>query len=110
MTAPWMAPVTEFSLQLAAMADRYESPVCTTRDIRDWWTSEDVDERELATAYCRDCPVAAACLAEGRRIRATVGVWGGVDLGAGQGRPRAKPRAGRRERTIHDCPPAHEGG
>lgn len=47
---------------------------------RDLWTSEDEAWRRDAAALCLECPVIEECRLLGEAVKATAGVWGGVDF------------------------------
>lgn len=57
------------------------------------WTSEALDDRVEAVEACQWCPVLTACLAAARTIKASSGVWGGVDLEPGARRAVRRPAA-----------------
>ena len=48
---------------------------------RDWWTSDLAEDRARAAVLCLDCPpdVREACRALADQVKATAGVWGGLD-------------------------------
>ncbi len=67
-------------LALLALSDRSQPTPCH-RDptTRDYWTSDDRDEREAVTASCSGCPVYTQCAAAADEAREPWGVWAGVD-------------------------------
>ncbi|MGA4670053.1 WhiB family transcriptional regulator [Propionibacteriaceae bacterium Y1923] len=57
-----------------------EEPICAEATNRDWWISDDHEQRTLAGRLCRLCPIADACTAEALDFGAVAGVWGGHDF------------------------------
>ena len=47
----------------------------------DGWTSEDRDERALAARCCAGCPLSDPCRVLADELKASFGVWAGVDRG-----------------------------
>lgn len=66
---------------LVDMAEKGRRPICGEyRDRgRDWWTSDDYEEREAAAHLCRGCELLALCEAVAAEERAAYHVWAGVD-------------------------------
>ena len=52
----------------------------------DGWTSEDYDERALAARCCAGCALFDPCRVLADELKASFGVWAGVDRGPGRGR------------------------
>jgi WhiB family redox-sensing transcriptional regulator len=77
---------------------RPAEPVACQREDPELWFSESPSHLELAKAYCRRCPLRAACLAGAVDRAEPWGVWGGeiFDNGViiaqkrGRGRPRKR--------------------
>lgn len=70
---------TELQTALHALADVGRRTPCADPARRNWWTSDNPDERTQATKLCELCPAFNAChnVAVARRER--WGVWAGRD-------------------------------
>lgn len=69
--------IERLTLTLAdAVAARIWIP-CARGDL---WTSDDPSERQDGAELCSLCPATAECRAAGEAIKATHGVWGGIDM------------------------------
>lgn len=55
---------------------------------RDEWISESVEDRVEAVEACTYCAVIDQCSATAKAIKATSGVWAGIDLEPGARRRR----------------------
>ena len=75
-----MLTPSALTLALVDLAKHGQRPPCGEADCREWFTSDDPDERKRAAILCRICPLTRECLREGLETRATAGVWGGHDL------------------------------
>ena len=64
---------------LLALLERGQTPPCRRSRHRDYWTSDDREEREYAAASCRMCPLLADCRAAADEAKEKFGVWAGVD-------------------------------
>jgi len=54
--------------------------VCSDTAVKDFFLSEDVEERSLASRLCRLCPIRAECLAAAIANGERFGVFGGRDF------------------------------
>ncbi|HEY5843532.1 MAG TPA: WhiB family transcriptional regulator [Mycobacterium sp.] len=63
---------------------------------RDWWTSDDNDERTAAAFHCASCPVLGLCAAYADDARESHHVWAGVDRGKRTKPPRRSTDNARR--------------
>lgn len=64
---------------LLAMAADGERPPCGDGETSAYWTSEDRTQLTQAAAWCAGCPVLRECGAAADEIKATAGVWAGVE-------------------------------
>ena len=62
--------------------------------------AESPDDVETAKAFCRECPVRAACLAGALERRELWGVWGGELFLSGAMVPRKRPRGRPRKTDV----------
>jgi WhiB family redox-sensing transcriptional regulator len=87
-------PSGDLSLDTLPKELRDELP-CRVQD-PDLWFAEAPAELERAKAFCRSCPVRAACLLSALERSEPWGVWGGEIFDAGvviaRKRPRGRPR------------------
>lgn len=73
---------------LADLADCDRRTPCQTEPGRDYWLSEDRDERQMAAGWCEPCPVFDLC-GQAADIRGErFGVWAAVDRSP---RPAGRP-------------------
>lgn len=70
---------------LFTVLDGQPPPCAAAPDV---WTSDHADDLLVAAESCAGCPARVPCLAYGRAVGATAGVFGGVDLTARDGRRR----------------------
>jgi WhiB family redox-sensing transcriptional regulator len=87
-------PPSEFTFDTLPKEYRDQLP-CRVQD-PDLWFAEAPVELERAKAFCRSCPVQAACLRSALDRAEPWGVWGGEIFEAGaviaRKRPRGRPR------------------
>lgn len=74
-----MSAAADLNEALVAMAARGVRPHCGHRETWAYWTSQDRDELAQAAAWCVGCPVFARCAAAADELKATAGVWAGVE-------------------------------
>ncbi|SDS21639.1 Transcription factor WhiB [Friedmanniella luteola] len=77
--------LTRALVQLASRGDR---PRCGDPVTRDYWTSDNNQERKHAAAWCAGCPVLNLCSAAADETSERFGVWAGVDR-----TPRPRPES-----------------
>jgi hypothetical protein len=79
---PFRMAQAEYELHVALvdLAHDNSSPRCTQIDGA-MWTSEDVADRDAASALCLGCPVLGLCAAAADSRDERWGVWGGRDRG-----------------------------
>ena len=75
MTARGITPSTPAWLALAEALDTTPS-LCKGMPE---WTSEDVEDRQVAARACRSCPVLQLCQVAAESTGEDFGVWAGVD-------------------------------
>ena len=69
-----------FTQALINLRDRGQTPPCRRSQLtRDYWTSDNAEERAYAAASCGMCPVLADCHAAAVEANERFGVWAGVD-------------------------------
>lgn len=73
---------------LLAMAQRDERVRCSDPITHNMWTSDDQRDRQIAVAWCADCPVIRECGAAADARDERWHVWGGRDYTKQRG-PRA---------------------
>jgi hypothetical protein len=78
-----------FNRALITMAARGERPRCSDPIDHQLWTSEDQQDRDIATAWCTGCQVLAICHQAADERDERWGVWGGRDRSARPGRKKA---------------------
>lgn len=64
---------------LMSMASKGDKPRCAWPDMREWFTSDDPEERARAARRCHSCPIFTECAAVGEDE--SWGIWAGVDRG-----------------------------
>ncbi len=79
--------------------DEDEELPCRVQD-PELWFAEAPAELEQAKAYCRQCPLQAACLAGAVERREPWGVWGGEVFERGVVIPRKRPRGRPRKSEV----------
>jgi Transcription factor WhiB len=78
--------MTALSDALLSLTRRDKRPPCTHDPDR--WTSDDRWQRDSAVRSCQSCPLIAPCVDYANQIKATHGVWGGVDYTKATRTPR----------------------
>lgn len=66
-------------MALVSMAAEGSRPRCAEGTDRNWWTSENADERAHAARLCGKCPAYSECAAVAEEEQPVWGVWAGVD-------------------------------
>ncbi len=72
-----MSAAEVMSAALIEMTDHEQIPPCGGSS--DAWMSEDHHQRAAAARRCSGCPVIALCAAVAAEVKASFGVWAGVD-------------------------------
>jgi WhiB family transcriptional regulator, redox-sensing transcriptional regulator len=69
------------AIRMDELAEDWERlALCAGQGHRGWWFPEDYKDEDAvrATAICRACPVAHACLDHALRISPVEGIWAGT--------------------------------
>lgn len=80
-------------LQLALLDIHQPVPCQSAPEV---WTSDDPEQRAIASRVCSDCAVMVLCDQFARINRETANVWAGIDRTPKRGRPANQPK----ERTA----------
>ncbi|MFC6707538.1 WhiB family transcriptional regulator [Flexivirga alba] len=74
-----MTAAEQLTDALLVMAARGERPRCGDGETSAYWTSENRAELAQAASWCAGCPVLPECGAAADELKATAGVWAGVE-------------------------------
>lgn len=75
-----MTAAEAMHLALISLTDRGLRPPCGNPSTRDRWTSDNHEDREAAALACAPCPLTELCREFAVDVKASHGVWAGVDL------------------------------